>query len=48
MKFGTIVTAVLASVAMVGAPATAAYARHGSAPTGRDVTYPQCGKAFPS
>ena len=48
MKFGTIVTAVLASVAMVGAPATAAYAGQGSAPTGRDVSYPQCGKAFPS
>lgn len=33
---------------MVGAPATAAYARQGGTPTGRDVSYPQCGPALPS
>lgn len=48
MKVRTIVTAVLASVTIVSVPATAAYARQASTPAGRDVSYPQCGKALPS
>ena len=49
MRFRTIVAAVLGGAVMAGAPATAAYARQqGSPPAGRDVSYPQCGKAFPS
>ena len=49
MRFRTIVAAVLVCAAAADVPATAAYARQqGSPPTGRDVSYPQCGKAFPS
>ena len=49
MAFGTTVTAVLASVAMVGASAAAAYAgQPASVPTGNDVSYPQCTETLPS
>ncbi len=48
MRFGTAVTAVLASLAVAGASATVAYAgQQGSLPTGRDVSYPQCGEGLP-
>lgn len=40
---------VLASLAVVAAPAAAAYAgQQGSVPTGNDVSYPQCNGALPS
>jgi len=49
MRFGTKVTAVLASLAVVTASAGVAYAaQQGSMPTGRDVSYPQCGQTLPS
>jgi hypothetical protein len=49
MAFGTTVTAVLASVAIVGASAAAAYAgQPGGVPTGNDVSYPQCIETLPS
>jgi hypothetical protein len=49
MRFGTRMTAVLASVAIVAASAAAAYAGPpGSTPTGNDVSYPQCGQTLPS
>jgi hypothetical protein len=49
MRFGTGVSALLASLAIVSAPATAAYAGpQGSTPKGNDVSYPQCAKTLPS
>jgi hypothetical protein len=49
MKSGMTVLAVLASLAITGASAAAAYgAQPGSTPTGNDVSYPQCGKTLPS
>jgi hypothetical protein len=49
VRSGTIMAAVLASLAVVIAPAAAAYAgQQGSTPTGNDVSYPQCTAALPS
>ncbi len=49
MKFGMAVVAVSASLAVVNASATAAFAAQKSGtPTGNDVSYPQCGKVLPS
>ncbi len=49
MKFGMAVTAVLAWLAMINAPAAVAYAgQQGSVRTGNDVSYPQCGETLPS
>ncbi len=48
MRLGTAVTAVLASLAIAGASTAAAYAGpQDSLPTGRDVSYPQCGEELP-
>ncbi len=46
VRFGVTVTAVLASLAMISAPA--AFAGQVSTPAGSDVSYPQCGEALPS
>ena len=49
MRFGTIMIAVLGSLAIVNAPALAAYAAGTSGtPSGNDISYPQCGKTLPS
>ncbi len=49
MKFNTAVTTVLASLAIASAPGAAAYAGpRGGVPTGKDVSYPQCGRRLPS
>jgi len=48
MRSGMTVVAVLATVVLGGASAAVAHAQTGSAPTGNDVSYPQCGIALPS
>jgi len=49
MRFATRVWAVLASLAIISAPAAPAYAgAQGSTPTGNDVSYPQCAETLPS
>ena len=46
VRFRVTVTTVLASLAMINAPA--AFAAQVSTPAGSDVSYPQCGEALPS
>ena len=48
MKIRVIVTAALSSMAILGTPATAQAQQQSGAPTGNDVSYPQCGQALPS
>jgi hypothetical protein len=49
VTFGTIAAAALASLAVVSAPAAAAYAgQQGPVATGNDVSYPQCDETLPS
>lgn len=48
MRLSAVLMALGASVAIVSASATSAYAAQtSSTPTGNDVSYPQCGKALP-
>ena len=49
MRFGTMLTAGLAALVMVGGLATSAHAaQQSSTPTGHDASYPQCGARLPS
>ena len=49
MRFGMAVFAMLGSLAIVSAPTLTAYAAGISGtPSGNDISYPQCGKTFPS